>query len=119
MAIWLVGMSGAGKSTLGREVYALIKRELVSTVFVAGAESQFTIVNSSNLEIREHFPAVEQADESAIRNLLQDAALWEAQKAVRADICDKYFANFRGTSSRRAAEILLNLEKVNPAETSP
>ena len=85
---------------------------------VTGAESQFTIVNSSNIEIREHFSAVEQADESAIRNLLHDAALWEAQKAVRANVSDKYFANFRGTSSRRAAEILLNLDKANPGETS-
>ena len=87
-------------------------------MFCSPAELADRNMNSSNLEIREHFPAVEQADESAIRNLLRDAALWEAQKAVRAEICDKYFVNFRGTSSRRAAEILLNLDNVNPAETS-
>ena len=86
---------------------------------VAGAESRSTVVNSSNIEIREHFPVVGQADESMIRSLLRDAAVWETQKAVRAEICDRYFADFKGTSSRRAAEILLNLDKVIQAETSP
>ena len=79
-------------------------------MFCSPAELADRNMNSSNLEIREHFPAVEQADESVIRNLLRDAALWEAQKVVRAEICDRYFADFKGTSSRRAAEILLNLD---------
>jgi cytidine diphosphoramidate kinase len=38
MVIWLVGLSGAGKTTIGREVYALIKKELPNTVFVDGDE---------------------------------------------------------------------------------
>jgi len=85
---------------------------------VAGAESQSIVVNTSNIEIREHFPIIGQADESVIRSLLRDAAVWETQKAVRAEICDRYFADFKGTSSRRAAEILLNLDEENHAETS-
>lgn len=78
---------------------------------VPGSEHHFTAVNSSNNDLRQHFPLVETPDESIIRGLLQDASLWNAQKSVRAAIRTKYFADFKGTSSRRAAEILLNIDR--------
>jgi CDP-Glycerol:Poly(glycerophosphate) glycerophosphotransferase len=79
---------------------------------VPGSDSHFTIQNSSNLEIREYFPVVQSGDELAIKRLLGNENLWHAQAAVREKLCRKYFADLKGTSSRRAAQILLNIGDV-------
>lgn len=81
---------------------------------VKGAESQRTVENSSNIEIRGQFPVVSCADVSEIRSLLHDASLWKAQRAVRGEVSGKYFAEFKGTSAHRAAQILLALDDFTP-----
>jgi hypothetical protein len=74
---------------------------------------------SSNLELMKYFPVLEIEQVGTLGALLNDTDYWVSCLGFGRELSDKYFANFRGTSSRKAAEILLNLDKVNPAETSP
>jgi hypothetical protein len=79
---------------------------------VPGSEDQFTVVNSSNQEIREHFPIVSEPDAEEISRLLRDEDVWREQEKARSKLCNKYFADLKGTSSRTVVQILTNLDKI-------
>jgi hypothetical protein len=79
---------------------------------VPGSENQFTVANSSNQEIREHFPVVSQPNGEELFRLLRDDAVWREQEKVRTRLCRKYFADLKGSSSRTAVQILSNLDKI-------
>ena len=78
---------------------------------VPGAEEQYTVVNSSNLELREHFVAVDVEDAHRLQEIIEDEVDWETQEQVRQKLSRKYFAENYGTSARRAAEILMTLDR--------
>lgn len=79
---------------------------------VPGSEKQFTVVNSSNQEIREYFPIVSKPDTEEILGILRDDGVGREQEKARARLCQKYFADLKGTSSRKVVQILTNLDQI-------
>ena len=64
---------------------------------------------SSNLELAQHYPGIAVSAVHRLPALLQDEAGWQQRAAALATLSAKYFADLRGTSSERAASILLQL----------
>jgi hypothetical protein len=79
---------------------------------VPGSESEFTVVNSSNLELRKSIPSVKINNKNDIKVLLENEDLCAAQEKCRAAMFERYFANLRGRSSKEAARILLDLDSI-------
>ena len=67
---------------------------------------------SSNKEIMQYFPAIEADEVGRLPGLLRDESYWQAKLAQARVLSDRYFADFRGTSARRAASILANLDSM-------
>ncbi|MBI5544237.1 MAG: CDP-glycerol glycerophosphotransferase family protein [Deltaproteobacteria bacterium] len=72
----------------------------------------YTVANSSNLELRAHFPLVGPADTGRIPSLLQEPEAIRRQQESLAKLFGKYFADNRGRSAQAAAEILANLDSI-------
>jgi hypothetical protein len=89
---------------------AVYLRKRMVLLEVPGARDWYTVRNASNLELAQHYPAFgpDRADE--IGALLDDEAYWREQEASAAPLADKYFADLRGGSAQRAAEILSNID---------
>jgi hypothetical protein len=66
--------------------------------------------SSGRERLAQHYPAFgpDRADE--IGGLLDNEEYWREQEASAAPLADKYFADFRGSSAQRAAEILSNID---------
>lgn len=79
---------------------------------VPDSENQFTVLNSSNQELRGFFPAIGPENAHLLRSILEDEEQWAKQEDMSSEIFNKYFADNRGSSSRKAAEILSNLESI-------
>jgi len=79
---------------------------------VPGSESYFTVVNSSNLELREYLPIIKPTEAHRLMTLIEDDKQWKTQEGNRRVLFDKYFADYRGSSSHKAAEILSNLDSI-------
>ena len=79
---------------------------------VPGSEKQYTVVNSSNLELREHITTLDADNAFRLKSVLEDDSEWEKQSPIRRKLFLKYFADTRGSSSKRAAKILMNLDSV-------
>jgi hypothetical protein len=79
---------------------------------VENAESFCTVINSSNLQLRKYFPVIRSEEFCNISSLIDDEQLWDDQIDIRRMLFSKYFADNRGESSRRAAEILSNLDVI-------
>jgi hypothetical protein len=70
------------------------------------------VINSSNLQLRKYFPVIRPEESCNISSLIDDEQLWDDQIDIRRMLFSKYFADNRGESSRRAAEILSNLDVI-------
>jgi hypothetical protein len=79
---------------------------------VPGSEDQYTVVNSSNLELREYFPSIALSDADRLQLLIKDEGFWKAQQGSMREISDKYFADNRGNSSKMAVQILSDIESI-------
>lgn len=81
---------------------------------VTGSENDRTLVNSSNLQIRNYFPVLQLENSREIKMIINNEQLWIDQKKHREMLFSKYFADNRGSSSKRAAEILSSLNLMLP-----
>lgn len=79
---------------------------------VPGSDDQFTVINSSNQEIREHFPIVSEPNAEEMLRILRDDGVWREQEKARTRLCQKYFAELKGTSSRKVVQLLTNLDNI-------
>ncbi len=70
------------------------------------------IKESSNLELLKCFPSVEVAEIGDLTALLNDADYWKERLEFSRALADNYFADYRGNSSQRAAEILGQLDRM-------
>lgn len=76
------------------------------------ADNAAVLKESSNLELMKYFPALEVEQTNTMGALLNDTSYWNESLESGRDLSDKYFANYRGNSSHKTAEILLNLDSI-------
>jgi CDP-glycerol glycerophosphotransferase (TagB/SpsB family) len=67
---------------------------------------------SSNLELMKYFPVLEVEQITTLVTLLNDTNYWDDRLGLLRELSDKYFANYRGNSSQKTAEILANLNSI-------
>jgi len=79
---------------------------------VPGSEDCSWLLNTSNFELHELAPVVGVQDFQNIRNMIPDEKLWDEWARRRAILFNKYFADYRGTSSLKAVEILGRLDSL-------
>ena len=79
---------------------------------VPGSDKSPWLRSASNFELHEFVPVVGVENFHTIHNMIFDETLWGAWEDRRAALFDRYFANYRGTSSLKAAEILRNLDSI-------
>lgn len=72
-------------------------------------ESATVIKGSSNLELMKYFPVLEPGEVSRLPSLMADQAFWMSKRDEYSKLSNKYFADYRGTSAKRTAEILHKL----------
>jgi CDP-glycerol glycerophosphotransferase (TagB/SpsB family) len=77
---------------------------------VPGSADWYTVRDSSNLELARHYPSLTPETAGTLPALLADTAYWSDQGPKARALSDKYFADLRGTSSRRAADLLLSMD---------
>jgi hypothetical protein len=77
------------------------------------SQSGAVIKDSSNLGLLKCFPSVEEVAEiGELAALLNDAGYWKERLAHSRALADKYFADYRGNSSQKAADILGQLDRI-------
>ena len=76
------------------------------------ADTATVLKESSNLELMKYFPALEVEQANTLGTLLNDTSYWSERLELGRELSDKYFANYRGNSSRKTAEILTNLDSI-------
>ena len=69
--------------------------------------------NSSNLELMKYFPAVTVNEVDSLRLMFNDTVYWQKVLKNSRQLSDRYFANYRGTSSVTAANALRQLISKN------
>ena len=79
---------------------------------VPGSDKSPWLRSASNFELYHFVPVVGIGNFHAIHGLIADDKAWEAWAEKRAFLFKRYFADYRGTSSRRAADILANLDSI-------
>jgi hypothetical protein len=62
--------------------------------------------NSSNLELMKYFPTITVSEVDSLRSLFNDTVYWQKVLEDSRQLSDKYFADYRGTSSAAAATAL-------------
>ena len=77
-----------------------------------GSDSAAVAKESSNLELLKYFPLVEAADIGNLGALLNNASYWKERLELARALSDRYFADYRGNSSRKAADILGRLDAI-------
>jgi CDP-glycerol glycerophosphotransferase (TagB/SpsB family) len=77
---------------------------------VPGSAEWYTVRDASNSELATHYPSISPDTAYALPGLLADDAYWSEQEPKAQALSAKYFADLRGTSSRRAAELLLSMD---------
>ena len=77
---------------------------------VPGSHDWYTVRNSSNLELGKYFPSMSPQETARLPQLLMDEAFWARQALSASELSTKYFADLRGISSQRAAELLLGMD---------
>lgn len=97
------GGSAFGAIYLGKKLVLLDVPDTEACDWVAGA---------SNFELRDSVPIVSVEDFQNINDLLSNDRMWEQWESKMRALSNKYFADYRGTSSRKAAEILSNLDSI-------
>jgi len=89
---------------------AVYLRKRMVLLEVPGARDWYTVRNASNLELTQHYPAIGPERAPELGALLEDEEYWRRQAARAVPLADRYFADFRGHSAQRAAEILSNID---------
>ncbi|HXV12371.1 MAG TPA: CDP-glycerol glycerophosphotransferase family protein, partial [Burkholderiales bacterium] len=79
---------------------------------VPGSDKSPWLRSASNFELYHFVPVVGIGNFHAIHGLIADDKAWEAWAEKRTFLFKRYFADYRGTSSRRAADILANLDSI-------
>lgn len=77
---------------------------------VPNSRDWFTVRNSSNLELTSHFQPLSVDACENLDAILEDEAYWSKQMITSKALRDRYFADFRGNSSKIAADILSQLD---------
>lgn len=77
---------------------------------VPNSQDWFTVRNSSNLELTSHFQPLSVEACANFDAILEDDHYWSQQRIASRALHGKYFADFRGNSSKVAAGILSRLE---------
>lgn len=76
---------------------------------VPGSSDWYTVEGTSNLELRDCLPTYDISTVKQLGECFASDSFWEQRNAGEDQLRNKYFADFRGTSSKRAAEILMRL----------
>ena len=84
---------------------------------VPGSAEWYTVRGSSNLQLADLYPSITPETAGGLPRLLADTAYWSAQAPEARTLSDKYFADLRGTSSRRAADLLQSMDSLLAAPT--
>ena len=79
---------------------------------VPGSKKSPWLRSASNFELHEFVPVVSVENFHTIHNMISDDRLWEAWEDRRAALFRRYFSDYRGTSSLKAAGILANLDSI-------
>ena len=79
-------------------------------------ETATVLKESSNLELMQHFPAIGPDETCRLKGLVLDDDYWQTKLAASRSLSDRYFADLRGSSSKRAAGILSRLDSLFPAK---
>jgi hypothetical protein len=79
---------------------------------VPGSKKSPWLRSASNFELHEFVPVVSVENFHTIHNMISDDRLWEAWDDRRAALFRRYFSDYRGTSSLKAAGILGNLDSI-------
>lgn len=85
---------------------------------VPDAAKWYTVRDSSNLELARECPSLTPETVSTLPSILANTVYWDIQESKMTALSGKYFADLRGTSSRRAADLLLSLDALLPASSS-
>lgn len=75
-------------------------------------DSATVIKGSSNLELMGHFPAIKPNEVNQLLALISDQAYWQSKLNDSRILSDRYFADYRGTASKKTAEILRSLDLI-------
>jgi hypothetical protein len=95
------GGSAFGALYLGKKL-VFLKTPAVDTATV--------VKESSNLDLMKYFPVLEVGQVETLGALINDTDYWVNCLAFGRELSDKYFANYRGSSSRVIAKILTKLD---------
>jgi len=97
------GGSAFGALYLGKKL-VFLKTPTVDTATV--------LKESSNIELMKHFPVLEIEQVGTLGALLNDTDYWAKCMGFGRELSDKYFANYRGNSSRIVAAILARVDAI-------
>jgi hypothetical protein len=67
------------------------------------------VKNSSNLEIMKHFPILKVEDIKYLENIINNERYWQECMNNAKNLSKKYFSDYRGSSSLKAADVLNNI----------
>ena len=77
---------------------------------VDGSETWYTSKNSSDMELRKLLsPVISVEDSDNLAKIINDKNLWDTQIKQRATAFKKFFAPYRGTSTKRVVNLLREL----------
>ena len=79
---------------------------------VPGSENSSLLLNASNFELRESTPILNVETFQNIYSMITDEELWDHWARKRGILFNKYFADYRGTSSLKAVEIFAHLDSI-------
>jgi hypothetical protein len=91
---------------------ALYLGKRVVLLDVPGSSDWYTVKGTSNFELRECMPTFDVSNVKQLGACFARDDFWEQRHAREDKLRNKYFANFRGTSSKRAAEALMKVDEM-------
>lgn len=96
----------------GSAFSALYLCKRVALLNVPHSKDWYTVKGSSNLELKECFPTFDVSDVGHLIEQLENEEFWAETKTREEELREKYFANFRGCSSKKAAQALNNVDNL-------
>lgn len=91
---------------------ALYLRKRLVFLKTPANDNATVLKNSSNLELMQCFPVISNNDIEKFEILLCNDDYWEKSMDKSKFLFDKFFGDYRGTSSKRAVEILNSLDTI-------
>jgi len=74
--------------------------------------SATVLKESSNLELMRYFPVIKPSEVHQLPALTSDQAYWQSKLNDSRILSDRYFADYRGTSAKKTADILRGLDSI-------